>query len=259
MQYVPFIVASVLLYLVALFLISHHKKRLDIVDVAWGGAFIIIAISSLLLGNRGPLQYLTTAIVIIWGLRLSYYIAMRLRHSTSEDPRYKAMRKQWRGSIVLSAFFRIFMTQGLLALLVSVSVITINLSSTTDVGQWAIIGVLVWLTGFAFEAVGDAQLRAHLTDPAKKGMLMTSGLWRYTRHPNYFGEATQWWGIFIIALSIPLGWLSVIGPLTITILLLFISGIPLTERRFEGRAGWIEYKRRTSVFIPLPPKKIGQR
>ncbi len=250
------IIGLVLLgYMTLVFALAQHLKRLDVVDVAWGGAFIVIAISSLIVGEMGPLQILVTLLVIIWGIRLIASILRRFLHSKDEDPRYAEMRAQWRGSVAVNAYFRIFIVQALLAGVISASVIAINFSPEIELGGWAGVGAIVWVVGFLFESIGDRQLRAHLADPKNKGALMISGLWRYTRHPNYFGESIQWWGIFVIALSVPLGWVSIIAPLTITILLLFISGVPLTEKRFEGRPGWDVYKKRTSVFIPLPPRK----
>lgn len=245
----------VVVYMTLVFVFSQYLKRLDVVDIAWGGAFIVAAISSLFLGGKGWLQLIVTLLVVIWGLRLSFYILKRFIRSKNEDPRYGEMRKKWKGSLAVNAYFRIFIVQALLALLVSASVITINLSAETAFSGWAIAGVVIWIAGFLFESIGDSQLRAHLVDPANVGKLMTTGLWRYTRHPNYFGEALQWWGIFAVALSVPFGWLTIVAPLTITILLLFVSGVPLTEKRFEGRPGWSDYKKRTSVFFPLPPRK----
>jgi len=238
-----------------LFALSQRLKRLDIVDIAWGGAFIIIAISSLILGNKGWLQLLVTSMVVVWGLRLSLSILRRFLRSKSEDPRYAEMRKQWKGSESVNAYFRIFIVQAILALIISASVIAVNLSEEAVFGGWVIMGAGMWVIGFLFESIGDRQLRIHLANPKNKGILMTSGLWQYTRHPNYFGEAVQWWGIFLLALSVRFGWVTIVAPLTITILLLFISGIPLTEKRFEGRPGWDAYKKQTSMFIPLPPKK----
>lgn len=250
------ILGGVLVYITIVFWIAMKLKRLDVVDIAWGGAFIVAAKASFLLGEgQGVLQLLTSLLVVVWGLRLALTILLRFRSSNREDPRYTELKKQWRGDLYLNAYGRIFVTQGLLAVVVSLSVIAINLSSVTTIGWYGVIGSLIWLIGFYFEAVGDAQLKRHLANPDNKGTLMTSGLWRYTRHPNYFGEATQWWGIWVIALSVPYGWITVVAPLTISYLLLAVSGIPLTEKRFEGRLGWAEYKARTSAFLPLPPRK----
>lgn len=249
------ILLAVLIYISLVFAIAIVKKRFDVVDIAWGGAFIVVALTSLAMTPHiGALQLLVTALVIIWGLRLGYYIFRRIQRSPDEDPRYVELRSKWKGSVAINAYLRIFVVQGILAAIVSASVIAVNLSEKSEVSWVAVIGVAVWVIGFLFESVGDSQLKKHLSDPAKKGHLMTSGLWKYTRHPNYFGEATQWWGIWIIACTVPSGWIGVISPLLITFLLLFVSGVPLTEKRFKGRDGWAEYKRRTSVFIPLPPR-----
>lgn len=256
---VAVVFAAVLAYMSLTFAISQVVKRLDVVDIAWGGAFVVAAVTSLALAPEpGILQFVTTALVVIWALRLSVHLGRRVVRS-DEDPRYVEMRKKWKNGVVLNAYLRIFITQGALAMIVAASVIAVNLSDEHLLDGWAYAGVAVWLAGFLFEAIGDRQLKNFLANPKNKGKLMTTGLWRYTRHPNYFGEATQWWGIFVIALGVPLGWVSAIAPLTITILLLFVSGVPLTEKRFEGRPGWTEYKKRTSKFIPLPPKKAERR
>jgi steroid 5-alpha reductase family enzyme len=133
----------------------------------------------------------------------------------------------------------------------------IMLVMTYDVGSLGLldlVGVLVWAIGFSFETVGDYQLTQFLANPDNRGRILKYGLWKYTRHPNYFGEVTLWWGVFLIALSVANGWMGIIGPLTISFLILRVSGIPLLERPFEGKPEWEEYKRRTSVFFPWFPK-----
>ncbi len=250
-----FVLVAVLVYITVVFAIAWKRQRLDIVDIAWGGGFIVAALVSLFMGPRGPLQYLVTGLVIIWGVRLGTYIFKRVRASKGEDPRYAEMRRRWKGSAGINAYFRIFVTQGILASVVSASVVIINTSQQTKIMPIVGIGVVMWIVGFLFESTGDQQLRDHLANPKNKGKLMMTGLWKYTRHPNYFGEALQWWGIAIMCLSVPSGILGLVSPLMITFLLVFVSGVPLTEKRFEGRPGWVEYKRRTSVFIPFPPRR----
>ena len=132
----------------------------------------------------------------------------------------------------------------------------INKYASGEINLLVIIGFIVWLIGFYFESVGDKQLANFIHNPENKGKLMTEGLWKYSRHPNYFGEVTQWWGIWIIALSVPYGWVAIIGPITITILILFVSGVPLLEKKYKGRSDFEAYKKRTSIFIPLPPKSF---
>jgi len=247
---------AVFIYVTCAFAIAWRAGRLDIIDIAWSGAFIVIAIGSFMSGSRGVLQLFVTGLVCVWGIRLAYYIFRRVRQSAKEDPRYTAMRAKWRSNPALNAYLRIFIVQGVLAVIVAMSVVVINLSGESALSPWFYIGGLIWLAGFLFESIGDQQLRHHLADPQKKGTLMTTGLWRYTRHPNYFGEAMQWWGIWVISLGVPFGWLSIIAPATITYLLLFVSGVPLTEQRFVGRPGWSDYEKRTSKFLPLPPKRV---
>lgn len=249
-----FITFVVLVYISTVFIIAWTLRRLDIVDIAWGGGFIVAALTSFFMGQQGPLQLLVTWLVIIWGIRLAYSIFRRTLAAKGEDPRYTELRKTWKGNAAVNAYLRIFVTQGLLATIVSGGVIIVNLSQLVDISLIALIGVVIWLIGFLFESIGDAQLKSHLADPNNKGTLMTSGLWKYTRHPNYFGESVQWWAIFVIALGVPFGCMAVISPLVITYLLLFVSGVPPTEKRFNGRPGWDEYKKRTSMFVPWFPK-----
>lgn len=251
---------SVLIFMTATFMISRLLGRTDLVDGAWGLAFVTAAISSFLIGNSGAnsvgwnIQTITTGLVLIWGLRLAYTIGRRLA-THPEDKRYVELRKHWRGNQAVNTYVRIFFTQAVLATTISIAVIIINTSQAQLPSTLAYIGIVVWLIGFLFEATGDAQLKKYIANPENKGTLMTSGLWKYTRHPNYFGEATLWWGIFIIALATPYGLAGIITPVLITYLLCFVSGVPTTEKHFEGRSGWGSYKKRTSMFIPLPPRE----
>lgn len=258
------VVACVLasfLFLTAIFFVARAKNRYDVIDIAWGLAFIAIAGVSYIVQSEIKfisVQTLTTLLVIVWGLRLSLHINARWSHSTKEDARYTDMRHKYSklpGGAALNMYTRVFLVQAILAVIISTSVIIINASAPVPLGWAAVIGVIIWMIGFFFESTGDKQLQNHLANPKNKTKLMTSGLWKYTRHPNYFGEAIQWWGIWVIALSVPFGWVGMISPIVITILLVFISGVPLTEKRFEGRPGWEKYKKETSIFLPLPPKR----
>lgn len=237
------------------FLVSVFKKKNDVADVAWGLGFVLLAFSSLALNKSFSLVALvTTSLVTIWGLRLAWHIYSRNK-GKPEDYRYKAWRDSWGNWFYLRSYFQIYILQGLLLFIIALPVMLINIYCTEDFGVFAIVGSLIWLIGFIFESVGDAQLAKFIKDPANKGKLMQQGLWKYTRHPNYFGEVTQWWGIFIIALSTPLGFVSIISPITITFLILKVSGVPMLERKMEQNPEFAEYKKRTSMFIPLPVKK----
>lgn len=237
----------VLGYMVGWFIISLIKQRNDVADTAWGLGFVLLAWVSFWLGEPGPVSLAVNSLVTVWGLRLAYFIHKR-NHHKPEDARYQQWRAQWKYFYTRS-FFQVFMLQGLLLYAIAVPVLFIN-QARSEFGWLSVVGVMVWLIGFWFESVGDAQLKKFLSNPANKGTLMTSGLWKYSRHPNYFGEVTQWWGIFVIALGVPGAWFTIIGPLTITGLIVFVSGIPMTEKRYEGRPDWEEYKKRTSALIP---------
>jgi steroid 5-alpha reductase family enzyme len=245
----------VFLYMSAVFLLALAGKNNGVVDIAWGPGFILVGAAVFArFGNRGARQWLALALVLIWGGRLAWHVYRRNR-AKEEDFRYAAWRRQWGKHFVIRSFVQIFMLQGLLLLLVIAPVLLIVGQGQPPLNPMDLLGVLVWLTGFLFETVGDRQLAAFIRDPANRGQLMTGGLWSWTRHPNYFGEAAMWWGMAVLALPAPRGWLGLVGPLVITCLLLFVSGVPLLEKKYAGRPDWEEYKKRTPVFFPWFPKR----
>jgi len=249
---------AVLVFMSLMYVLSRALRRTDVVDVAWGPAFVLAAVTAWLVSPASYVvgwnsQTLVTLLVVVWAARLSVTIGLRFA-SKPEDRRYVELRRRWKGSVALNTYLRIFVVQALLATLIATAMNLIHFSDEAPIGGFAVAGLLIWLTGFFFEAVGDWQLRQHLARPESKGKLMTSGLWRYTRHPNYFGEAAMWWGVFVIGFEVDYGWLGIITPVLITYLLIFVSGVPMTERAFQARPGWKAYKRRTSMFLPLPPR-----
>lgn len=250
-----FLVLLMLSYMSVWFVISLWKKRSDVADIAWGFGFFLVAIVTFIGGGAGfDRALMVTIFVFMWALRLSMHIFFRNR-GKKEDRRYAAWRETWGEWFPLRAFLQIFVLQGALLLLVVTPVVAINLSPG---GAWTIldaIGIGLWVLGFFFEAIGDLQLVRFLKNPENRGRVLKTGLWRYTRHPNYFGEVTLWWGIFFLALSTPLGWMSIVGPLAITILILFVSGIPLLEKGMAGNPEFETYKKETSVFFPWFARK----
>ena len=224
-------------------------------DVAWGLGFVLLAWASFLLsrdfGTRG---LLVNTLVSIWGLRLAGHIHSRNK-GKPEDYRYLSWRRKWGKYFFVRSYLQVYLLQGFLLFLIVLPVTVIHKNPVAALGWFDFFGVAVWFLGFYFEVVGDAQLSHFIKNQANKGKLMQSGLWAYTRHPNYFGEVTLWWGIWLISLAVPNGWLTVIGPLTITILILKVSGIPLLEKKMAGNAQFAEYERRVSIFFPLPPKR----
>lgn len=235
-------------------MISLLKKRNDVADVAWGLGFVILAwVSFLLSGNSGTRGLVVNFLVSIWGLRLAWHIHSRNKGKT-EDYRYLSWRKEWGNYFFLRSYLQIYILQGFLLFLIILPVFVIQNNSVASLGWLDFFGVAVWLFGFYFEVVGDGQLAHFIKNPANKGKLMQSGLWAYSRHPNYFGEVTLWWGIWLLSLAVPNGWLTIIGPLTITLLILKVSGIPMLEKKMAENPQFAAYKRRVSVFIPLIPK-----
>jgi steroid 5-alpha reductase family enzyme len=238
------------------FIISLLKKRNDIADIAWGLGFVLIVWGAFLISEiHSWRSLLVNVLVSVWGFRLAWHIHKR-NSTRKEDYRYQEWRKQWGKRFLVRSYFQIFILQGFFLFLISLPALFINKYAAGNVGILDIAGIGIWLIGFYFETVGDWQLSRFIKDPANKGRLMQEGLWRYSRHPNYFGEVTQWWGIFLLASALPSGWITIIGPVTITVLILFVSGIPLLEKKYAGREDFENYRKRTSIFIPLPPKVV---
>lgn len=244
------------LYMNFWFVVSLLMKRNDVADVAWGLGFVLLAWVSLFISETNSiLGIIVTLFVTVWGLRLAWHVHSRNKGKT-EDYRYLAWRKQWGKWFYMRSYAQVYMLQGTLLFLIALPVLVINNNLGGVVNILAMLGIVVWIIGFFFEVVGDSQLARFIKNKDNQGKLMTTGLWRYTRHPNYFGEVTLWWGIWLVALSVPYGWATVIGPLTITTLILKVSGIPMLEKKMTEHPDFAEYKKKTSVFIPWFRKNV---
>jgi len=245
----------VFVYFLVFFLIAQSIKNNSIVDIGWGIGFVLIAWFMLLTqGQFTAATLLITLCVTLWGTRLFYHIIKR-NLGKPEDFRYANWRVEWGKWVVIRSFFQVFMLQGLFMLIIGLPIILIYEESAPVNLLVLGVGALVWVIGFYFEALGDYQLKIFLANPSNKGKLMDQGLWAYTRHPNYFGEATMWWGIFIMALSVGTTWLTIISPVAITYLLVFVSGVPLLEASMKKRPEFAAYAAKTSIFVPWFPKK----
>lgn len=244
-------------YMTVWFVISLWKKRNDVADVAWGLGFVLMAWASLVLAPDNPSvrALLVTGLVSVWGIRLAWHIGKR-HIGKPEDFRYATWRQTWGKWFVLRSYGQIYLLQGFLLFLVVSPVLVINHMPGNSWSWLDGVGFFVWCLGFFFEAVGDAQLASFIRNPENKGKLMQSGLWSLTRHPNYFGEVTQWWGIWIMALSVPFGALAIVGPVVITLLILKVSGVPLLEKKMAEHPDFARYQARTNMFFPGLPKKI---
>ena len=243
------------------FIIAQIKKNNGIADMAWGLGFVVVAASSLIFSqNCNWLSITISILVLIWGFRLFFYIALR-NWNKPEDYRYVQMKEKWQTNIAFKSYIHVFVLQGILLFIISLPIqlsyyTTINVSSAVQFILF-IFGVALWIFGFYFEAAGDAQLKKFKQDASNKGKIMSSGLWKYTRHPNYFGESMMWWAIWIISMA-GFAWPGLAGfisPVLITYLLVFVSGIPMLEKKYKDDALFQAYAKKTSIFFPLPPKK----
>lgn len=252
--------AAVALLMLTMWLVSLLLKDASIVDIIWGFGFVVIAVTSAALGQGfTDRRYILLSLVAVWGLRLTGYLAWRnLGHG--EDYRYVAMRKHWGARFWWVSFFQVFLLQGVLMLVVSLPVqLAVTASEPAKFGLAAYVGTALWFVGLLFETIGDAQLARFKLDKDNKGKVMDQGLWRFTRHPNYFGDFCVWWGIFLIAAEAPVARWGVIGPLVMSFLLLRVSGVAMLEKTIgKRRPGYAEYVQRTSAFFPRPPKRVAE-
>jgi steroid 5-alpha reductase family enzyme len=253
----PFTAAASLLLFAAAFALGAARGRHRVVDVVWGLAFTAVAIVSFALsaGHGDPgRRILTLVLTAIWGLRLAAHIAARSR-GKPEDPRYEQLLAKASGSRLWYAFTHVYLLQALLVWFVSLPV-QIAMFGTAPPGPLAAAACVLWLLGFVFEAVGDRQLARFKQDPANSGRLMTRGLWCYTRHPNYFGDACVWWALFLLAADQLAGLCTIASPIVMTLLLTAGSGMRLADRHMaQTRPEYADYSRRTSGFIPRPPRR----
>lgn len=248
---------AVLALMVSTWVVSLAMKNASIVDIVWGLGFVVVAWVSRIVGDGNDArQWLLTIMTTLWGLRLGGYLFWR-NSGHGEDYRYRAMRKHWGPRFPLISLVTVFGLQGTLMWIVSLGVQLGQADDTPGVGAIAVIGVVVYVIGLFFEVVGDAQLARFKADPTSAGKVMDRGLWRYTRHPNYFGDACVWWGIGLVAAESGGGAWGLLGAAVMTFLLRRVSGVTLLERSLrKRREGYEDYVARTSPFFPRPPKKV---
>jgi steroid 5-alpha reductase family enzyme len=244
---------AIVVLMVGAWLVSLPLRDASIVDIVWGLGFVAVAWVSWIRGDGGSRGTLMLVMVTIWGLRLASYLAWR-NLGKGEDFRYQAMRRRIGPAFPWVSLATVFGLQGVLTWIVSLP-LPVAMADPGDISALAVIGTGLWAIGLFFETVGDAQLARFKADPRSEGRVMDRGLWRYTRHPNYFGDFCVWWGIWLVALGAPHGWLTIIGPIVMSTLLLRVSGVALLERSIgRRRPGYEEYVRRTSAFLPRPPR-----
>lgn len=243
---------------VVLWLVSLWKRDVSIVDAFWSLMILLAGLVYLWqTAATGPRALLLLVLALVWALRLSGYIVWR-NWGEGEDRRYQTIRRNNQPHFAFKSLYLIFGFQALLAWLVSLPLLA-AITGGAPVGWLDYMGIALWLVGMGFEALGDYQLARFKRDPANRGKVMDRGLWRYTRHPNYFGEFCIWWGFFAIALSAG-GWWSVVSPLLMSFLLLRFSGVALLEADIgDRRPAYRDYIRRTNAFFPGPPHEEEMR
>ena len=254
----PFGTAALLLlgYMCCMFIVGLRARDNSLVDIAYGPAFVVACWGAWLAGGATlhlrPLVLL--GLLSLWGLRLGLHIGFRHR-GQGEDFRYRQFRQDWGNTILWRSFLQIYMLQAAIVLVIA-SPVLLTLGAPGGSPTWTdLAGILLFFIGFFFEAVSDWQLTVFKKDPANRGKIIMHGLWRYSRHPNYFGEATLWWGIFLIGLASPSGLYGLISPLIIAFLLLKVSGIPMLEAKYRGNSEFAAYKARTHPFFPWFERK----
>jgi steroid 5-alpha reductase family enzyme len=245
--------------MLATWVVSVAVRNASIVDIVWGLGFVAVAWTVLLTTTDQGLdsrRWLLVTLTTVWGLRLGGYL-FRRNHGNGEDYRYRAMRKRWGSRFAGVSLGTVFVLQGALMWIVSLPVQRGLVDATPPLGVVAWVGVALWVVGFGFEVFGDAQLARFKADPANAGQVMDRGVWRYTRHPNYFGDACLWWGLGLIGAE-PGRWWVLIGPFVMTVLLVRVSGVALLEKSLiKRKPGYAEYAARTSAFIPMPPRRTS--
>ncbi len=252
MQYLICAIA-VFAYMSVFWGISQKLNKVAIIDIAWGFGFSLVTVISILL-NFPPngIVWIISIPVFIWSLRLGTYVLMRSK-GKPEDWRYESIKSKWKNPRI-SSFFGVFMFQGVLMLFIAYPIIINNLLKPKIIGFLTYVGIIIWIIGFLFESLADYQLRKFLKI-RKPGQIMKKGLWKYSRHPNYFGEVLIWLGIALIGFSSSKDVIVFGSPILLAVLLLFVSGVPLIEKKYKDNKEFQNYKKKTSMFIPWPPKK----
>jgi steroid 5-alpha reductase family enzyme len=249
---------AVVVVLLATFVVAKIAGKHSVIDTTWGLLFVAVAVTVFLRSSGhgdDVRRWLLFVLPAVWGLRLAQHIGRRTI-GKPEDPRYEELLSKAKGNPDLYALRMIYLLQGLLAFIIA-SPILVGAFEGDPVGPVAWVGVALWLVGVLFEGVGDSQMERFRRDPDNKGKVIDVGLWRYTRHPNYFGDACVWWGIFLVAADALPGVVTIYAPVIMTLLLTKGSGARILEKHMSKREGWDEYAARTSMFFPLPRKRVA--
>jgi len=247
---------AILTMMFLLWLLSFAIRNASIIDVFWGIGFILVIWLTWALTPQGYLwrRQLVTALVTIWGLRLAVHIGLR-NWGKPEDFRYATWRTESGANWWWLSLFKVFLLQGIIMWILATPLIAAQTSGFPAIlTPLDYMGTVLWSIGFLFETIGDLQLTLFKADPSNRGRILTRGLWKYTRHPNYFGEALLWWGYYLITLAAGYPW-TIFSPILMSCLLINVSGVPMLERSMKSKPGYEEYMEKTSAFFPWFPRK----
>ncbi len=244
---------SVLLYTTMLFGVAVLIKRNDIADAAWGPGIALVALIGFTAGHMAYSTMIPMVLITLWAARLAYRILTRFFRHSDEDPRYAAWRREWGRTFYVRSYLQVFILQGVLMIVLGYPMLQ-SAVFPPALSYLTAIGTLLWCIGFYFEARADHELARFLAK-SDRPRILTEGLWKYSRHPNYFGEVLMWWGIWVTLAGMHFSIVALVSPITITLLILFVSGVPMLEARYKGDSEYEAYARRTSVFIPMPPRE----
>ncbi len=235
-------------FLVFTALVAYFKRDNSIANFTWGSVCALLAFLTIF--PASPRSLVITSLIWLWALRMNTHLAIRY---TGKDLRFTKWHLDLSFLSLMKSFGYVFFLQLVLLLIMSFPIVFVNISTRTfsiPLNWLDFLAICTWFIGFTFESVSDYQLYNFMRNPANKDKIMDQGLWRYSRHPNYFGEVVMWWSIYVIALQVPYSFVTIIAPVTITILLLFVTGIPWTEKALSANPRFQEYKKRTSIFFP---------
>jgi steroid 5-alpha reductase family enzyme len=249
--------AAVVALMLILWLASLLLHNASIVDIFWGPGFVVACLAaSAEVGRASPRAVLALSLVVVWAARLGTHIYLRNR-GQGEDFRYRSMRRRAGRSFAWRSLFEVFLLQALLLWLVSHPLqVVMTASEAGRLGGLDAAALGVWLIGFAFETISDLQLTRFRAEPTNRGRVLRTGLWGWTRHPNYFGEALIAWGLYLLAVGVDGGWVTIYAPALMTFLLVRVSGVGLLERTLsQSKPGYREYMEEVSAFLPLPPRR----
>jgi steroid 5-alpha reductase family enzyme len=245
-----FLTAAIIIFIYAStwFVVSVYKKRNDVADIAWGLGYVLLCVYLLFTQEVHLHAFIVYTLVSVWGLRLSLHIYKR-NNNRPEDFRYKKWRDEWGSNFYIRSYLQVYLLQGFFLLVIISPVLFVASSAHYAISWISVLALAIWLFGFVYQSIADYQLSVFMAN-RKAGEIMQSGLWKYSRHPNYFGEIMMWWAVFFMILPLENSIYFIASPITITVLLVFVSGVPMLEKKYEGHTLYESYKKVTPALIP---------